>query len=79
MKAWLCAGEWDEEQKGPCAEGLDWPVLDRVHIMGLLGKINDASIKLEILSHDGTPPRVSVVGAGQVHSHIPFDLSLEAC
>ena len=52
---------------GPCAEGLDWPVLDRVHIMGLLGKINDASVKLELLSPDGLPPRASASGSIQVN------------
>ena len=43
-------GEWDEAQMGACAEGLPWPVLDKVRAMGLPGRIDPASVVLETLS-----------------------------
>lgn len=35
---------------GACAEGLPWPVLDRVRALGLPGRIDPASVVLETLS-----------------------------
>lgn len=46
----LPAGEWDEAHVGNCAEGLPWPMLDKVRFLGLPGKIDPASIVLETLS-----------------------------
>lgn len=44
------AGEWDGADGQACAQGLFWPVLDGVRILGLPGKIDEASIKFEVIS-----------------------------
>ena len=44
------AGEWHAADMTDCAEGLPWPVLDRVRMLGLPGKIDTGSVIFEIMT-----------------------------
>ena len=48
---------------GECAEGLPWPTLDRVRVLGLPGRIDPASVVFETLSpgkiHPATTRKLS--------------------
>lgn len=43
-----------------CAEGLPWPVLDRVRFMGLPGKIDESSVVFEIMTPGKIHPLRSI-------------------
>ena len=43
-------GEWHGADMAKCAEGLPWPVLDRVRMLGLPGRIDESSVTFEIMT-----------------------------
>lgn len=47
-------GEWHGADMANCAEGLPWPALDRVRMLGLPGSIDESSITFEVM----TPGRI---------------------
>ena len=59
-----------------CAEGLPWPVLDRVRMLGLPGKIDEGSVTFEIMTPGKIHPLRSIpVKASKVArasiTHVP--------
>ncbi|EIE26263.1 hypothetical protein COCSUDRAFT_64412 [Coccomyxa subellipsoidea C-169] len=67
-------GEWDEAHQGECAEGLPWPLLDRVRVLGLPGRIDPASIIFETLApgkiHPATTQKLSPSQVSQEEGRI---------
>jgi len=46
----VTAGEWHAADMTECAKGLPWPVLDRVRMLGLPGRIDENSVTFEIMT-----------------------------
>lgn len=69
METSACAGEWHAADMTDCAEGLPWPVLDRVRMLGLPGKIDEGSVTFEIMTPGKIHPlRTIPVKASKVAS-----------
>ncbi len=65
----LFAGEWHAADMTDCAKELPWPVLDRVRMLGLPGKIDEGSVTFEIMTPGKIHPlRTIPLKASKVHS-----------
>ena len=63
----LLAGEWHAADMTECAKALPWPVLDRVRMLGLPGKIDKGSVTFEIMTPGKIHPlRTILVKASKV-------------
>ena len=69
-------GEWHGADPANCTEGLPWPVLDRVRMLGLPGSIDESSVTFEIMTPGKIHPlRTIPVKPGKVLPMLSLGIS----